>query len=389
MIFIFVSMISMAMMENVRGVFIPIFKSQFNINDIGIGYMLTVSSIGYIFATYIGGSLCSKVGQKKVMILGFCEIILSLIILGFTYNYATLLIAMFIFEVGLAMLSIAINTIIPLIFLTGQGIIMNLTHFCYGLGSSGAQRAAGKLLQDGMDFRYIYLFGAFLISIVFILFFFLKIPLVKPNSLKGINKKAIFKNKLIYIYILALGFYVFCEMGTSNWFVNLMENSYGFSKNRSAIYLSLFFAIFTIGRLLGGFVVEKFGYLRSITYAILMAFILYTLGVMLKEQGVLLISISGLFLSITFPTMLTSVSKVFKELGAYATGIVVTGASSINMILNIVVGYFNEYMKRILQSETRGIYYAYYLLPLCIFITLLFCFALYLEEKRKDKPLEI
>lgn len=85
---------------------------------------------------------------------------------------------------------------------------------------------------------------------------------------------------------------------------------------------------------------------------------------MLKEQGVLLISISGLFLSITFPTMLTSVSKVFKELGAYATGIVVTGASSINMILNIVVGYFNEYMKRILQSETRGIYYAYYLIPL-------------------------
>jgi fucose permease len=259
---------------------------------------------------------------------------------------------------------------------------MNLTHFCFGLGSAGAQRVSGKLLQGGMDFRYVYLFGAALFFIIFILFIFLKVPLCKPISSNKINNKIIFKNNLIYMYILALGFYVFCEIGTSNWFVNLMENSYGFSKNKSAIYLSLFFAIFTIGRLLGGFVVERFGYLKSITYAIFIAFILYTSGLVLKDQGVLLISISGLFLSITFPTMIISVSKAFKELGAYATGIVVTGASSINMFLNMVVGYFNEYMKNAFHSEVKGIYYAYYILPVCILITLVFCSILYFKDKK-------
>lgn len=382
MVFIFISMIGMAMMDNVRGVFIPIFKSQFNINDIGISYMLTVSSIGYIISTYVGGSLCNRIGQKKVMILGLVETILALVILGFTYNYVTLLLAMFIFEIGIATISIAINTIIPLIFLTGQGIVMNLTHFCYGLGSAGAQRVSGKLLQDGMDFRYIYLFGAALFLIVFILFIFLKMPLCKANNGKDTNNKALFKNKLIYMYILALGFYVFCEIGTSNWFVNLMENSYGFSKNKSAAYLSLFFAVFTVGRLFGGFVVEKVGYLKSISCAVFIAFVVYTSGLMLKTNGVLLISISGLFLSIIFPTMIISVSRTFKEMGAYATGIVVTGASSINMILNILVGYFNEYMKGFFNSEAKGIYYAYYLLPLCILITLAFCYALYLKDKK-------
>ena len=81
---IFIMMILVAIFENVRGVFIPIFKKDFSINDTTIGIMLTFSSLGYIVFTYIGGILCEKIGQKKVFSLGFIFLIISLLVLSYT-----------------------------------------------------------------------------------------------------------------------------------------------------------------------------------------------------------------------------------------------------------------------------------------------------------------
>lgn len=378
-------MICDAATENVRGLFIPIFKSNFHINDIEIGYMLTISSIGYIISTYFGGSLCNKIGQKKVMLSGLIFTMISLIMLGFTKNYYMLLLGMFIFNVGLATISIAINTIIPLVFLFGQAIIMNLAHFSYGLGSSASQRITGMLLQKGINYRSVYLFGSVLFLALIILFFFLKIPEPKAKgNEKELDRKVIFKDKRLYFFMIALGFYVFCEVGTENWLVNLTEKSYLFSKDKSAVYLSLFFALLTIGRLVGGFAAEKIGYLKSMTFSLLSALILYSAGLILKDKGVIFISISGLFFAITFPTMIICVSKIFKELGTYATGVVVTASSSINMILNMVISVLNEYMKKAFHSEVQGIYTAYYLIPLCLAISFAFTAYLFIKEGKKQ-----
>lgn len=47
-----------------------------------------------------------------------------------------------------------------------------------------------------------------------------------------------------------------------------------------------------------------------------------------------IISVSGLFFSITFPTTVLTISKVFDKNVAYITGIVITSASLVGMILN-------------------------------------------------------
>jgi len=370
-VFIFMMMILAAMAENVRGVFIPLFKRDFSINDTNIGIMLTISSIGYILSAYIGGILCEKIGQKKVFEYGLFCIGLSLVGLGLLHNFSLFLVAMFGLNIGLSLISIAINTIIPFLFISFQAVLMNLTHFCYGLGSTIVQRVSGILLFNGTNWRSIYLIESIIFFTFLIIFIPIKMPAVHKTSneqqTKG-KKSDLFKNKLLYFYMFALGFYVFAEMGTGNWFINYMEKVYMFDKGKSSLYLSLFFGVFTIGRLIGGFVAEKIGYIKAVLISIIMALVIYFTGINLGPKGMVVISLSGFFFAITFPTLVLTISKVFKENTAYATGVIVTASSATSMILNMLMGILNDRI---------GDYNAYYLIPISLAMSIIFIFAIY------------
>lgn len=371
-VLIFAVMMLSAACESTRGVFVPTFERSFGVSDGKIAYIFTSSSIGYILFTYIGGILCQRIGQKKVFISGFISILISLTTLYFTYDFSLLIAAMFLMSVGLSLTSISINTLVPVLFISFQALLMNLTHFCYGLGSTLSQRIAGILIYNGMDWRKIYLFIAFIYLIVFIIFIFIKIPEPHKAERQKEIKRSIFKEKLVYFYMLALGFYVSAEVGTQNWFINFMHKTYSFNEKESSFYLSLFFAVFAVGRLLGGFIVDRIGYIKSVCISLTIAMMLYTLGLYIGIDGMIIISISGFFFSITFPTLVLTISKVFPDGSAYATGIIITIGSLINMLSNQLIGELNWRI---------GTYKAFYAIPISLFISLIFVYLIHRNTK--------
>ncbi|NFV14493.1 MFS transporter [Clostridium sp. FAM 1755] len=367
-------MILIAVCDSTRGIFIPIFKNQFNVNNTKIGLMLTISTLGYTLFTYLGGILCEKKGQKKVYSIGILIISICFLLLNFVPNYIILVILMFLINGGQAFLAISSNTIIPIIFISFQAIIMNLTHFNYGMGLALSQRIFGILLYRGITWRRIYLCLSIVTFIVYLLSFFINIPVInKSKDDNKIRSKEIFKDKLLYFYIFGLGFYVFSEIATGNWFVNLMENGYKYNKNQSSYYIFLFSALLALGRLLGGFLVEKFSYIKSVCVSLIMALIMYTLGITLGQKGLILISLSGIFFSIIYPTVVLTISKAYSTNSSYVTGIVVTLSSFVNMIINFFMGCLND---------SIGIYASYYLIPISLFISLMFMFLIHKNIKK-------
>ncbi len=369
----FMMMILAAVSENTRGVFIPSFKENFSVNDTKIGFMLTIGSIGYIAFTYLGGALSEKIGQKKVINIGILVMILSLVVLSFSKDYKVFIIGMVLINCGLGFISIAINTIIPIMFISMQTLIMNLVHFSYGLGSSLGQWGSGKLIFKGISWRSIYLAVAIAYALMLIVAWFIKIPEThKQKKETSISLTKALSNKIVIFYILALGFYIFAEIGTGNWFVNYMETNFNFDENKSSIYISMFFAIFTVGRLLGGFVVERFGYINVVIKSLVIGFSIYILGILLGEKGAFVISIAGLFFSIAFPTIVGTLSKVFKSNSSYITGVIITFATSINMLLNLLMGIANDNL---------GTSIAFYLIPLSLLVSIIFLFLVHKETK--------
>ena len=178
----------------------------------------------------------------------------------------------------LGIMAIAANTIIPILWITGQAIAMNLTHFAYGVGLSASQKLSGILITDGISWRTIYMGSAALTFIIFVCFMFVKLPRAEETeNVDRIPLKTVLQDKLIWVFFLGLGFYVVAEQGTGRWLPTFIKTNYSsFTDSKIASYVSLFFLLFTIGRLVGGFIVEKIGsqvaiktfyiYWRSIIY---------------------------------------------------------------------------------------------------------------------------
>lgn len=364
-----------AMAENTKGIFIPSFKLDFNIDNTGIGIMIFIGSLAYISFSYIGGILCEKMGQKRVIILGLSCMVLSLALMSVVDSYTFFLINMFIMNIGLALTSISINTLVPVLLLSYQAILMNIIHFCYGVGGATGQALGGILMTKGFTWRNIYLGISLLFVILLIAFTFIKMPHThKYSENNKINKLGLLRNKIIYFYVFALGFYVFSEVATVSWLVNYIKDNYKYNSSKSAFYSVMFLVIFSIGRLVGGFVVEKLGYLKTTIGSLIIAVCLFTLGLVVGEKGLIIISVSGLFFAITFPTLVLTISKVFKQNTAYITGVIVTLTSSINMLLNLVIGKLNDRV---------GTYFAFYMIPISLIISIIFIYLIYINTKSK------
>ena len=374
-ILVFIIMASIAMVDNTKGIFIPVFKENFNANNTSMGLMLSVCSLGYIIFTYIGGILCEKLGQKRVILLGLVVIIASTTLVASSKTYAILLLGMFLINMGIAFACIAINTLIPILFVSMQAMMMNIAHCSYGFGSTLGQFTIGKVLDLGVNWRNIFYGISIIFILVLVLFFIVNIPKINSHNKKVAKNKfsttLIFKDKYIYMYAFALGTYVFAEMGMSNWIVNFLISSYNFTSSKGATFLSIFFLLLTLGRLFGGFFAEKFGYLQSVIVSMLIAIVLLFMALIIGNKALILICIAGLFFAIVYPTVVTTISSVFKENTSYITGVILTMSSSISMILNLLMGKLNDVI---------GTTMTFYIIPISLIISMIFVILIYKEK---------
>lgn len=374
LIFIFILMVLAAVIENTFGIFVPAFKSEFGINDNSISNMFIVGSAAYMLFTYIGGVMSEKFGQKKVYLLGMVVIILAMLCLWQANSFAMVILGVALANGGVALNAIASNTIIPIIVITAQTIIMNIMHFFYAMGASIGQGVFGELSNNDISWRSIYLGMAIIYAVVIVVFVFFKMPSVhKKNDVKDkIKLTVLFRNPTVILYMFGLGLYAFAEQGTGGWFTNYITSSFGMQVGQAAIYTAIFFAVFALGRLLGGFVVNKTGYFNTMAVSLILGAITFTIGILMGRNGLLVISFSAIFFSINFPTGVLTISKVFKERSSYITGIIVTSVSFVMMIMNKIMGIISDYI---------GADKSFYLMPICLLISAILMIILYNRTK--------
>ncbi|MGL5381027.1 MFS transporter [Clostridium sp.] len=365
---ILVIMIVMASAEGFINIFGSSIKSEFALSDSRYSLMFTLGSLAYLIFNFIGGSLCEKIGQKKLFLIGLVGASIANIILASANNFNIFTIGFILIQLFLGMLSIAANTVIPLIWITSQTIIMNLTHFSYGAGLSFSQKLSGVLIDKGISWREIYIFGALFAIITFAIFIFIKIPTSSNRDTKEkdskINLKDILNKKIIWILTFSLGFYIISEQATGRWLPIYIENKFiDLSQSEIASFISLFFVFLTIGRFFGGFIAEKIGSLKSINIFSLIAAILFVTGLLLGESGLYLISFSGLFFSIIFPTYIIVISDLFKVNVAFITGLIISLAGIVNTTTNLSIGF---------ASDNFGIEKAIFIIPIALTLTFIF-----------------
>lgn len=365
----------MALFESSRGNFIPFFIDEFQISNTTISFILSLNTVGCVIGSFLAGHLCEKFGHKFVFIAGSIISTIAVFMAPFISNIYLLGLFYFIFGIGRSSLSVSVDSIVPVLSIGFEVILMNITHFMYGLGSFAGQSIYGKLLFQGISWRsiYAYLGIFFIVSILFTVF--MKIPnmrVIQENT--NIKRKELYKNPLIYLFVFAVTLSLISEAIISTWFINYVRSSYGFNPVDAAFYASMFFLSFAVGRLAGGFIVNKLGDIRGLKVFMLSASICILLGLIFKKSGLMLISASGFFISISFPTFMVIINKIFNQNASFAIGLITTFSNILYVVLFNLSGVLNDLV---------GSYVAFYMAPASLFG----CFLMIVIISRKTNSI--
>lgn len=367
--------ITIALFESTKGNFIPFFMDEFKINNSTISLILSINTVGAIIGSFLAGHLCETKGHKFVYIVGSIISTIAVIIAPFTQNAFSLGLFNFVFGLGRSFIAIGVDSMVPVLSVGFESILMNITHFMYGMGSFAGQSAIGILLAKGITWRniYIYLFIFFIVAIIMSLI--IKTPNLLVKNEKTYKKKDFYKNQYVYMFIIALTFGLISESVVYTWFITYMRGNFGLDPAGAAKYASVYFLLFAVGRLFGGFVLKRTGNIKGLTLSLSLGAATIIMGLINKNEGLTLIAISGLFMSITFPTMMVIISSVFKQNSSYAIGFIVTISNILNVLLFNIVGVLNDVI---------GTYLTFYTAPISLICCVIMLILIIIKEKKEN-----
>ncbi|WP_042835372.1 MFS transporter [Thermoanaerobacter ethanolicus] len=341
-VIIYLLMMLIGIVENVKGPLIINIKTFYGVDYTMMGLFLSVGSFGFILSTFLGGFLADKIGRKSVLISGLILIIAGILGIFAARKFIVFLIFAFVMNMGMGLLEIGINAVASIVFIVNQALMMNLLHFFYGVGAIISPNMTAKLLHINFSWQQVYLTVGAIAFILMLAALEIKIHGEKKHIAGDkIDYIQILSDKRMWLFASMLGFYIASELGVGNWVVTFFSAQYKMDNTISSLYLGLFFAAFTFGRLVGGFIVERIGYIKSLFIFSLVSSILIASG-MAGRNFAFLISVAGFFYSIIFPTTIAIVMKEFKQHVTIIIAIILTISSTINMLANFLIGRLND-----------------------------------------------
>jgi fucose permease len=340
----FMMVLSFGLIMNLRGLTNPLLQEDYGINYSQLGTILMFFSIGASLASLSSGFVIEKLSLKQVFRGGLIVAMVGLIAIYFTANYYFLILVILIIGIGMGTTNVSANSLASRIFLKNKGKMMNLFHFFFGLGSASAQIYAPLVINSGLAWEATYSLGSILLVGLFLFSFAPEFPQPENDGSSSNTKTlTILKDQRVWLFIFMFSFYVGTELGISSWLGVYLADIQQRSPAEIGSYMFWFFILFTCGRLVASFIVEKLGYIRTIISSALLAIITILLGLLGPASFAFFFSLTGLFLAPHFATIQAVMFETFEENIPAIVGLTLTAGSMGNILFaNKLAGIIND-----------------------------------------------
>jgi fucose permease len=380
---IYGDMVLYGFVQSTKGVVFPLIKNEFNASYNEQGLLVALVSLVAVFFCVVAGVFIGRYGLKKALVLGFFLAALGMGSFYFASGFWLAAGIYLVIQSGLSFFEISLNGLGVRIFTVKSALMISLLHFFYGAGAIAGPRFAGFITnRPGMNWRLIY--PAALIPVFVMLFITLCINFPdKPEKgrrnhpagetarekFSGPAKSpfwVVIKQPMVWLFGLILGFGGAVEGGSVNWSVLYLQDVYGLDPVTSgAAFVSAFFVLYTMSRLISGFFIEKAGYMNSLLFAALGLLLLFIGGFALGERGIRILPLTGAFVAIVWPAMLAVSVGVFKSGAQNASGAIIAIAFTLSGIVQYGIGLINRFMGAAWGYRSCLVYSLILLLLLC------------------------
>lgn len=341
-----VLMFGLGSSDSLRGIFAPVFQNRYALSDTQLSLIVTISYVGNLLFLSLGGKLLDTFGRKTVVLSVTAIWVLSMMLNVVSDSYICILISMF-FALGAStLLNTTVNILTPVVFSGYAGLMVNIFFFIQGIGTSGSQFVLGRYGLSYPGFKGV----SFLLLLIGAAagFLLILVPLggeKQPEHLQSKGKteapvtQANPKPAVFILLCTMIGFYFIGEHGIMNWLFSYCIQAFQLPSGKASVYLSLFWGGMTAGRLIFAPVVQRQGTVKSIRIFGTVGTLLFCAGILIGENGILLLSISGLAISVLYPTMVLLIQQIYPaEVVATRTGAIISVATVADIVFNLFFG---------------------------------------------------
>jgi fucose permease len=306
-----------AMTTDSVGVIIPEVIKEFHLSMTVGGAFHYAAMSGIAFAGFFLGYLADKLGRKTSIILGLVLFALNsyLFAIGNSFYFFVALlaisgIAIGIFKTGALALIGDITT-----STTEHTSTMNTVEGFFAVGAIIGPAIVARLLTAGTSWKWLYVIAGTLCVLLIITASLVAYPRTKASSepVQLKHTMAMMKNPYALGFSGAIFLYVAVESAVYVWMPTLLAARH--DSSFIAIYaISIFFVLRAAGRFVGSWMLAKLNWAAVMTVfsaAILACFVLSMVRGM--SMAVFLLPLSGLFMSVIYPTINSKGISCFRK----------------------------------------------------------------------------
>lgn len=252
----------------------PEVQIALDLNNAQMGLFTMLYPVGGLFGIFFASYLVKRFGSKSVAVIGYLIGSLALIGIGFGIDQGALLLSSFLlFSIGLPM---AIEDFVGnfegnAADRVSKRSIFPAIHGAYGLGMLGGAGFSSIAIGAGMSLTTHYLLTGIVAGAVSIAAGLVlpKHAVEETQTQKPKTAKVWTEPRSLYIAVIGFSF-IMAEMSAGTWVPIALTQS-GFSGSEAAFLFGMFWVVITIGRLLGGIVVDKIGRVLTVRFSAILA----------------------------------------------------------------------------------------------------------------------
>jgi len=307
-----------AMTTDSVGVIIPEIIKEFHLSMTVAGAFHYADMAGIAFAGFFLGYLADKLGRKKTIILGLVLFALNsyLFAIGRAFTFFVLLLlisgaAIGIFKTGaLALIGDITRST------TEHTATMNIVEGFFAVGAIIGPAIVARLLAVGTSWKWLYVIAGTLCVLLIVVATLVQYPQTSTTAESVDLKRTLMMMKNPY----ALGFsgliflYVAVEAAIYVWMPTLLSGYHGSLLWVATYAISIFFVLRAAGRFIGSWMLAHLNWAAVVTvfsFAILACFVISMVGGI--GVAVLALPVSGLFMSVLYPTLNSKGISCFKK----------------------------------------------------------------------------
>lgn len=297
-----------AMTSESVGVIIPSVIREFGLGMTAGGAFHYATMSGIALGGVLLGSLADRFGRKPTILVGLALFGLSASLFAWVSSFGLFLVLLFVGGLAVGIFKTAALALIGDISTSTRAhtATMNVVEGFFGIGAIIGPAIVAYLLSHDASWKWLYLIAAALCGLLMVLAWRVPYPPVqaKADSAPMADMLTMMRNRYALAFSSGIMLYVGIETAIYVWMPTLLAGYAGPGWQWAAYALSIFFILRVIGRFAGFWLLERFNWtavLASCGIAILLCFALATFGG--RAMAVMTLPLSGLFMSVLYPTL--------------------------------------------------------------------------------------